>query len=155
MSARPPRSSTAGVTLLELLFVLGIIGTLVALAQVSYSSYRNTVAIAQAVSDLESISTAIGHGTLMEGFAPPPTLASIGMDGMLDPWGNPYQYINHSTTPKGHWRKDRFIVPINSDYDLYSMGPDGQSVAPLTAKASQDDIIRANDGAYVGPASGY
>ena len=78
MSARPPRSSTAGVTLLELLFVLGIIGTLVALAQVSYSSYRNTVAIAQAVSDLESISTAIGHGTLTEGFAPPPTLASEG-----------------------------------------------------------------------------
>jgi general secretion pathway protein G len=154
MSPRP-RSNSAGITLLEMIFVLAIIGTLVALAQAGYSSYRNTVAIAQAVSDIESISTAIGHGTLTEGFPPPPTLASIGMDGMLDPWGNPYQYINHSTTPKGHWRKDRFVVPINSDYDLYSMGPDGQSAGPLTANASQDDIIRANDGAYVGPASGY
>ncbi|HBZ70117.1 MAG TPA: prepilin-type cleavage/methylation domain-containing protein [Deltaproteobacteria bacterium] len=148
-------SSTAGITLLELLFVLAIISTLVALAQTGYSSYRNTVAIAQAISDIESISSAINHGTLTEGLPPPPTLASIGMDGMLDPWGNPYQYINHSLAPKGQWRKDRFIVPINSDYDLYSMGPDGESVAPLTAKASQDDIIRANDGAYVGPASGY
>ena len=154
MSLRP-RSSTAGITLLELLFVLAIIGTLAALAQTGYSSYRNTVNIAGAVADIESISSAINHGTLDEGLPPPPTLDSINMGGMLDPWGNPYQYINHSTTPKGHWRKDRFIVPINSDYDLYSMGPDGQSVAPLTAKASQDDIIRANDGAYVGPASGY
>jgi general secretion pathway protein G len=145
----------AGITLLELVFVLAIIGTLVALALTSYSSYRNTIAIAQAVSDIESIESAIGHSTQMEGFPPPPSLASIRMDEMLDPWGNPYQYINHSLTPKGQWRKDRFIVPINSDYDLYSMGPDGQSVAPLTAKASQDDIIRANDGAYVGPASNY
>jgi general secretion pathway protein G len=148
-------SISAGITLLELIFVLGIIGTLVALAQSSYSAYRNTVNIAQAVSDIASISTAIDHNTLVEGLPPPPSLASIGMDGMLDPWGNPYQYINHSLTPKGQWRKDRFIVPINSDYDLYSMGPDGKSVAPLTAATSRDDIIRANDGAYVGPASSY
>lgn len=52
-------------------------------------------------------------------------------------------------------RKDRFLVPINSDYDLYSMGADGRSVAPLTASMSRDDIIRANDGAFVGLAEDY
>ena len=52
-------------------------------------------------------------------------------------------------------RKNRFMVPINSDYDLYSMGKDGQSVSPLTAKASRDDIIRANDGQFIGLASNY
>ena len=52
-------------------------------------------------------------------------------------------------------RKDRFLVPINSCYDLYSMGKDGQSVPPLTAKASWDDIVRANDGAFVGLAWQY
>jgi general secretion pathway protein G len=52
-------------------------------------------------------------------------------------------------------RKDRFLVPINSDYDLYSMGPDGASAPPLTAKASHDDIIRASDGAYVGVAENF
>jgi general secretion pathway protein G len=52
-------------------------------------------------------------------------------------------------------RKDRFLVPINTDYDLYSMGKDGRSSPPLTAKASRDDIIRANDGAYIGLASNY
>ena len=56
---------------------------------------------------------------------------------------------------KGKMRKDRFLVPINSDFDLYSMGKDGKSSPPLTASASRDDIIRANDGAYVGPAEGY
>jgi general secretion pathway protein G len=47
------------------------------------------------------------------------------------------------------------VVPINTDYDLYSMGKDGKSQPPLTAKDSRDDIIRANDGAYIGPAEGY
>jgi len=47
------------------------------------------------------------------------------------------------------------MVPINSDFDLYSMGKDGRSVAPLTAKDSRDDIVRANDGGYVGLASEF
>ncbi len=52
-------------------------------------------------------------------------------------------------------RKDRFLVPINCDFDLYSVGPDGESKIPLTAKQSHDDIIRAGDGAYVGVASDF
>ena len=72
-----------------------------------------------------------------------------------DPWGNPFQYTNLGTAPPGAARKDKFLVPINSDFDLYSMGPDGESVAALTAKPSRDDIIRANDGGFVGLASEY
>jgi len=52
-------------------------------------------------------------------------------------------------------RKDRFLVPINSDYDLYSKGKDGQSNAPLTVPVSHDDIIRAANGAYVGVAANF
>jgi general secretion pathway protein G len=44
---------------------------------------------------------------------------------------------------------------LNSTYDLYSKRKDGQSSSPLTAKASRDDIIRANDGGYIGLASAY
>ena len=47
------------------------------------------------------------------------------------------------------------MVPVNSDYDLYSMGRDGKSNAPFTAKMSRDDIVRANDGQFVGLASEY
>ncbi|GAB4236056.1 MAG: hypothetical protein Kow00109_09470 [Acidobacteriota bacterium] len=55
----------------------------------------------------------------------------------------------------GLMRKDRNMVPINSRFDLYSMGRDGQSVPPITAQQSQDDIIRANDGGFVGLARNY
>ena len=50
---------------------------------------------------------------------------------------------------------DHQLHPINCDYDLYSVGKDGKSEAPLTAKVSQDDIIRANNGGYVGLVSNY
>ena len=55
----------------------------------------------------------------------------------------------------GKMRKDKNLVPINSDYDLYSMGPDGISVSPLTAKASQDDIVRGRNGKFIGVATDY
>jgi general secretion pathway protein G len=52
-------------------------------------------------------------------------------------------------------RKDRFLKPISSDYDLYSIGKDGQSKENLNHKLSADDVIRANDGAFVGLASQF
>ena len=36
--------------------------------------------------------------------------------------------------------------PINSKFDLYSMGKDGVSQTQLTNKDSLDDIVWANDG---------
>lgn len=74
--------------------------------------------------------------------------------------GQPYQYLKFTLNKNGKInpgkvRKDRFLVPLNSDYDLYSMGPDGDSKPPLTAAASRDDILRAADGAYVGVASDF
>jgi general secretion pathway protein G len=35
------------------------------------------------------------------------------------------------------------------------MGADGASVGPLTAAPSRDDIVRANDGGFVGLASEF
>lgn len=55
----------------------------------------------------------------------------------------------------GEVRKDRFQVPINSDFDLYSAGPDGESRGPLSAPVSRDDVLRANDGAYYGVAEDF
>jgi general secretion pathway protein G len=75
-----------------------------------------------------------------------------------DPWAKDFQYLRlrpSSKGSKGKARKDHSLVPINSDYDLYSSGRDGASVGPLTAKASRDDIVRGNNGSYVGPAEDY
>ena len=88
----------------------------------------------------------------------PLDLDELGRANMKDPWGNPYVFLNFETIQgqgKGKMRKDRFLVPINTDYDLCSMGPDGKTNMPLTAKASRDDIIRANNGTFIGPASEF
>lgn len=73
-----------------------------------------------------------------------------------DPWGRAYQYLTPASPGwKGKFRKDRFLVPLNSDFDLYSVGPDGESRPPLAPKVSWDDIIRANNGGYIGIASDF
>jgi hypothetical protein len=87
----------------------------------------------------------------------PADLAEIGRGGMLDPWGNPYVYAPFPPGPgkPGGARKDKFLVPVNSTFDLYSMGPDGASSPPFTASQSHDDIVRANDGGFVGIARNF
>lgn len=55
----------------------------------------------------------------------------------------------------GGARKDRFLVPINSDFDIYSMGQDKDTVAPLNPPKSRDDIIRASDGGFYGLAKNF
>lgn len=54
-------------------------------------------------------------------------------------------------------RRERInnLVPINNDFDLFSMGKDRQTSIALTARASQDDIIRGRSGGFIGLASGY
>lgn len=55
----------------------------------------------------------------------------------------------------GSARKDGNLVPINTYYDLCSVGKDGKTKLPLRAKDSHDDIIYANDGDYIGLASEF
>ncbi|MGI9262323.1 MAG: prepilin-type cleavage/methylation domain-containing protein, partial [Woeseiaceae bacterium] len=74
-----------------------------------------------------------------------------------DPWGNDYQYLNiRAAGPgKGAFRKDGNLNPLNTDFDLYSMGADAASAGPLSAKNSRDDIVRANNGAFIGLGEDY
>ena len=88
----------------------------------------------------------------------PDNLAGIGRATLMDPWGRPYQYLKFPDASKGPpagARRDRFLVPLNSGYDLYSMGLDGETRLPLGSKASLDDVIRANDGGFIGLASKF
>ncbi len=45
--------------------------------------------------------------------------------------------------------------PVNSDYDLYSKGPDGDTQKQFTAAKARDDIVRANNGRYYGTAEDH
>ena len=144
-----------GFTVVELLLTVAIILTVAAIAVPKYLSAIDQAKMARAVVDLHAIAIAVqGYEILNRQY--PATLADIGYAERLDPWGQPYQYLNFADTKgKGAMRKDRFLVPINTFFDLYSMGRDGKSVSPLTAKASQDDIIWANDGGFIGLASDF
>lgn len=145
-----------GLTFIELLIVTAIIATLAGIAIPLYADVAERARIIRAIADIKALEVDIvGFETSNQRL--PSDLAEIGRDTHEDPWGNPYQYLNFAEMgkDKNKQRKDRFLHPLNSTYDLYSTGRDGQSQAPLTAKASQDDIIRANDGSYVGLASKY
>ena len=146
----------AGFTLLEVMLVLVIVGIMAAITAPMYTRYREKSLVAQAVTDITAISGTI---TLYEAEwrRLPDSLAAIGMDDLEDPWGNPYAYlrIDGASVPPGQLRKGKNLVPINTDFDLYSKGADGKSKRPLTAKDSHDDVIRANDGGFVGVAENY
>jgi general secretion pathway protein G len=141
--------------LLDLL-VAGAIGTILAcIAVPAYQSAVQKARVAAAASDIMRIGAAINRYSVVNNSLPP-DLAAVGMDGMRDPWGQPYAYLSFAGLKgKGKMRKDKNLVPINTQYDLYSVGADGLSQPPLTAAVSRDDVIMANDGNYVGLASAY
>lgn len=143
-----------GLTLVELLVVMAIVGVLAAVAIPSYSSYRDKARVGQAVTDIGSININIRQ-YVTNNRTPPPDLAAVGAAGKLDPWGRPYVYTNLITAGVGKARKNKNLVPINSEFDLYSKGKDGATASALTAKTSRDDVILANDGRFIGLASNY
>jgi general secretion pathway protein G len=143
-----------GVTLLEIMFALAMVAVLSAIAVPAYRAHLARVDIARAIGDVHDIGLSLERWQLNNGRFPD-TLAEAGLGGRVDPWGNPYRYLNMDGANRGDMRKDKNLVPINTDFDLYSAGMDGESVPPLTARKSQDDIVRASNGAFVGLGSDY
>jgi len=148
------RKRYRGFTLIELMITVAIIGIIAAIATVTFQSFAEKARIKKAVSEISSIQTKIKIHETYSGTLPD-SLSDLDDFNMQDPWGNPYQYTNFDNTHKSKWRKDKSLHPLNTDYDLWSNGKDGKSKTPLTAKASHDDIIRANDGAYIGLGKDY
>ncbi|MBL8344335.1 MAG: prepilin-type N-terminal cleavage/methylation domain-containing protein [Rubrivivax sp.] len=150
-----PMAARRGFTIIELGLVLALLGVLMGLAIPAWSGWKDKARTKQATEDIISISVVIDQHLADTGTLPA-DLAAISRGGLKDPWGNGYEYLPLiGVKGNGKARKDHSLVPLNSDYDLYSKGPDGASVGPLTAKASRDDILRANNGRFVGPASMY
>jgi general secretion pathway protein G len=144
-----------GFTIVEIMITVAIILTIAAIGVPNFMLAIDDARNGKAVGDIRTMEDGIELYLVVNNVLPD-DLSQVGYGGFLDPWGNPYEYLNHSTMHgNGHARKDRFLVPLNSDYDLYSMGPDGKSSSPLTAQASKDDIIRAADGNYIGLASQF
>jgi general secretion pathway protein G len=143
-----------GFTLIELVIVAALLGALAALAIPNLRRALEQARFARAIADIDAIQQNVQE-YFLDNHAYPATLSDAGTGGLTDPWGNAYVYLRVEGASIGALRKDRFLVPINSDFDLYSAGPDGRSNPPLLAAASRDDIIRANDGGFVGVAADF
>jgi general secretion pathway protein G len=149
-----PRRRQRGLTVIEIAVVLAIVGVLGSIANNTYSAYRERARIAQSISELATMGARL-NAMWDDTHSYPATLDEV-FPNARDPWGRPYQYLSfEGLKGKGQVRKDHALVPINTRFDLYSLGPDGASQSPLTAKASRDDIIWARDGAFVGRASDF
>lgn len=150
-----PNNRRRAFTIVELMSVVIILAIATALGYPKYQQSVDKAKNAKAIGELENINAElVGYNADNQGF--PLSLADIGRSTLLDPWGNPYQYLNFTTVPVNNRgmprgaRRDRFMVPINTYWDLYSMGKDGQTSTPLNSVLGRDDIVVARDGGYVG-----
>jgi general secretion pathway protein G len=143
-----------GLTLLELMIGIALVAVLVMLGTSAYADYAERVRVSEAVHQIRAMEVQItGHFT-MNGFFPE-DLDEIGLAGTRDPWGGPFYYTNLTGRSRGAARKDRRLNPLNSDFDLFSAGKDGEYRTQITHRTSLDDVIRARDGQFADLASKF
>jgi general secretion pathway protein G len=164
----------SGLTLIELLIVIAIIGILSGIAIPLYIGQIEKARGIKAVAELDNLQLEIRNFEL-DYSRLPESLEEVTSGGLTDPWGNSYRYLNFAALeadpeeeapdpgkePKGKAkgkakkgeaggensvRLDQFDAPLNSDYDLYSCGRDGRSAPSIDDPLSRDDIVRGHDG---------
>lgn len=144
-----------GLSLVELVLAIAIVAVLALVAVPGYSQYMERTRVTQAVVDINALNALI-KGYYQDNRDYPDSLSQVGAGAKLDPWGQPYVFhVFRTPADRGTARKDKNLVPINSDFDLYSKGKDHDTRPPLLARQSRDDVVRANDGSFVGLASSY
>lgn len=146
-----------GMGLIDLMLAVIIASLLMAVAVPAYDQFIDRARVARAIGDIGSISIAIERFGIKNNGRLPNSLNELLMDVPFDPWGAPYQYLNIVAAGPGNgaFRKDGKLNPLNSDFDLFSVGADGESMGPLSAAKSRDDIVRANNGAFIGLGEDY
>jgi len=140
-----------GIALMELVCAIGVVAVVASVSVSGVSAYENRSRAARAIGDIGTISVQL-YRWQSNSRKFPETLAEAGLSAYVDPWGHPYRYVNVETAKSSDVRRDRHSRPLNSDFDLYSMGPDGDTGARLDEDETRDDIVRANNGQFIGAA---
>lgn len=141
-----------GLTAFEVLIVAALLGTVTVMAVPAFYREIQETANTRVIVDIQVLQFAIDMYERMNERLPD-SLDDLGPGPRVDHWGNPYQYLPSTAEHwDGHQRLDQHQVPLNDDYDLFSPGPDGEWKRPLMNPKSKDDIVRADDGLFIGVA---
>ena len=143
-----------GMTMVEMLFVMALIGIIMTIVTPRLNGLIDEARDASAVGDISAIRDDI-MGYLAQHDSLPASLSDVGRSGTRDPWNQPYVYVNFNGDPPEDARVDQFGVTLNSEFDLYSLGKDGATSPSIMTQSSQDDVVLANDGGFIGSATGY
>lgn len=146
-------------SVIDLVTALVIVGIFATVAVTLYLKYKREAQIQLAITELKIIEKKIANRVVVSGHLPN-DLSGMGLGKLVDPWGRPYQYLklyggDDIKEGKGNPRINQSQERINTDFDLYSVGRDGSSAASLAANISRDDIIRAENGKFMGRVSDY
>lgn len=148
-----------GFTLVEIIIVMAIVGVVLAIGLPAFHAYMDRSRVLKARVEIGELAKEIKAYERKQGQLPA-ALADLLVSNPAavipnDPWGNPYRYLDLRVNPVGMARKDKSAAPINSDFDLYSIGKDAQTMLQLNVAVSRDDIVRARDGAFIGLAEEF
>lgn len=150
-----------GFTLVEAMVAVAIVFVLGNVAGLSIAGYREKVRVSKTIEDIRMLDIQISSYFTLNGDYPE-SLNDIHEGGAVDRWGYPFRYLRISDSNevkgsggKGKQRRDRSLNPINTDYDLYSVGKDGDTSTQLNSQKGKDDIVRARNGEFVGLASDF
>lgn len=151
--------SYAGFTFIQVLATTAIIAILLAVAVPNSLASLRQARVGKAIAEIGIIRDGVELYRQQHGGILPATLADLIPDNPagipLDPWGNPYVFANAHVIPAVNRRVDGLSIPINQEYDIYSIGENGISFPDIRHGAAQDDIIMASDGSYFGLAAEY
>jgi type II secretory pathway pseudopilin PulG len=135
--------------MVELIVVTAIIGVLTFQVVYSVRDFMDRTKTSRAAVEIRAMEKDIFSFNTEKGRYPdsePEFRALPGMGALKDPWGNDYVYV---------WPPVRVAYgpPINTDFDLYSKGLNiVADPVSIVDPISEDDVIRANDGSFVGTA---
>ena len=163
------RRSVAGFTLIEIMVVLVIIGVLAALIAPNVLNRAADARVTAARTDVNNLMQALKLYKLDNQRYPS---AEQGLEALVrkpsagpnapnwkpyldklppDPWGRAYQYFNLETERgNGQARQRKNLKPLNTDYDLYSIGRDGETSKVVSDDTALDDVVRGLNGRFTG-----
>lgn len=144
-----------GFTLIELMITIAIISIIAAIAIPSYADFIRKGKEADAMTIVRNIEGDVEAFFAKNNYFPEPNELYTTMP--TDPWGQPMIYLPLDGYPAylSFARVDQSMTPLNSDYDVYSRGHDELTNKVISSDSAADDLVRANNGSFVGRAKEY